>query len=233
MAERARGSRVAAGVATVVLLALGACATGDGPTSAGPAPTPVSTSTTAAPADAPDAADPGVRAPSEVEVRDATLGAATGADAQAKRAPTQIRYDRIGLSMPVDAVGVADDGQMEIPADALRAGWYEYGPGVGADAGTTVLAAHSGSYITPRGPFFDLRLARTGDMVDLDGPDGETVRYRVTDVETIAKDTIDLVPYFARDGDPRLVLITCGGVWDEGAQSYESNVVVTAVPTSD
>ncbi len=35
---------------------------------------------------------------------------------------------------------------------------------------------------------------------------------------------------FTRTGDYRLVLITCGGAFDEGARSYLSNVVITALP---
>ena len=54
--------------------------------------------------------------------------------------------------------------------------------------------------------------------------------YRVVSVEILEKAALDLTPYFVRDGDPRLILITCGGQWDEEAGSYLSNVVVTAVP---
>ncbi|MDD9207375.1 hypothetical protein PU560_12990 [Georgenia sp. 10Sc9-8] len=44
------------------------------------------------------------------------------------------------VDMPVDPVGVAADGQTEIPEDAARAGWYRFGATVGAAAGTTVIA---------------------------------------------------------------------------------------------
>jgi LPXTG-site transpeptidase (sortase) family protein len=213
----------------VVALALVGCSTAadDGavePASGAPP------SASAEPTATPDA----LTGPDGVVVGSASLGAAAAREEDhTEQVPTGIRYDRLGWSMPVDAVGVADDGQMEIPEDALRAGWYRFGPGAGADAGTTVLAAHAGSSITPEGPFWALRGAQVGDVVELDRADGGTVRYEVTSVETIEKTAIDLGPIFARDGDPRLVLITCGGVWDDEAQSYESNVVVTAVPTGD
>lgn len=147
---------------------------------------------------------------------------------QSDIAPTRLIYPRIRLDMPVDPVTVAADGQMEVPDDALRAGWYAYGPGFGASQGTTVIAAHSGSFITPRGPFYDLRDAAIGDEVTIAGPDDATLTYVVTNVESIGKEVIELGQYFARDGEHSLVLITCGGSWDESAQSYRNNIVVTA-----
>jgi hypothetical protein len=35
---------------------------------------------------------------------------------------------------------------------------------------------------------------------------------------------------WAREGDPQLVLITCGGEFDAQARSYEDNVVAFARP---
>ena len=52
-------------------------------------------------------------------------------------------------------------------------------------------------------------------------PSGETV-------EQTTKTVIDWSAYFRRDGEPRLVLVTCGGEWDAQRQSYDDNVTVTA-----
>ena len=48
--------------------------------------------------------------------------------------------------------------------------------------------------------------------------------------ERYRKTTIPLDRYFARDGAPRLTLITCGGPFDRTTGHYRDNVVVTAVP---
>ena len=58
--------------------------------------------------------------------------------------------------------------------------------------------------------------------------DGTGQRFEIVDVEIVVKDGLDLRPYFDRGGEPRLVLITCGGDWDDSAQSYRSNVIVSA-----
>ncbi|MFD1504676.1 class F sortase [Georgenia yuyongxinii] len=138
-------------------------------------------------------------------------------------------YERLGIDMPVDPVGVTVDGAMEIPPDAARSGWYRFGPGVAPESGTTVVAAHAGSVATPHGPFFDLRGAAQGDTVQVSAADGSEATYEVVAVERLAKATLDLAPYFRRDGEPRLVLATCGGEWNEARRSYEDNVIVTAI----
>lgn len=163
-------------------------------------------------------------APVPVAVRDATGVPA----APTRTAPVRLVYEALGVDIPVDAVGVAPDGQMEIPEDAARAGWYRHGPGLDAGSGTAVLAAHAGSHVTPRGPLYDLPDARPGDVVVLTGNDGSEVRYEVETVEQTTKTVIDWSAYFRRDGEPRLVLVTCGGEWDAQRQSYDDNVTVTA-----
>ena len=45
--------------------------------------------------------------------------------------PVQVLVPDLGIDVPIDSVGVAEDGQMEVPADALRAGWYRFGPSPG------------------------------------------------------------------------------------------------------
>nr|NLD40697.1 class F sortase [Actinomycetales bacterium] len=160
-----------------------------------------------------------------VEVRSADLPAPTVVEP-----PVRVVYPAVGADMPVDPVGVAPDGQMEIPEDALVAGWYRFGAAPADEAGSVVVAAHSGSYITPRGPMYDLRDSRTGDRVEVHGSDGNVTEYEVIQVEQLGKVTIDFASYFDRSGERRLVLITCGGRWDAEAQSYDDNIIVTALP---
>lgn len=158
-----------------------------------------------------------------VPVVDATVPASAAPTV----APERLELGELGIDVPVDVVGVAADGQMEIPEDALRAGWYRFGSTPG-ERGAAVIAAHAGSFVTPRGPFFDLNRAEPGMIVDVVMADGARVEFEIETVELLTKSDLDLGPYFTRDGAPRLVLITCGGEWDDAAQSYRSNIVVTA-----
>ncbi|WP_165962819.1 class F sortase [Occultella glacieicola] len=143
-------------------------------------------------------------------------------------APARLELAALGIDMPVTAVDIAPDGQMEIPENALVAGWYRFGPTAGAVSGAVVIAAHAGSYVTPVGPFHDLDEAAAGDPITVTLVDGTAVAYDVESVERLAKDVIDLGPYFDRTGEHRLVLITCGGRWDPERRSYDDNIVLTA-----
>jgi hypothetical protein len=145
-------------------------------------------------------------------------------------APVSLALPAQDISLPVDPVGVAPDGQMEIPPRVERAGWYRFGPPPGG-SGTAVIAAHVDSVASAGlGPFARLEDAAAGDPVDVTLADGSTLRFVVTDVRRTAKTGIDWSTVFVRQGPPRLVLITCGGAFQRDVGHYADNVIVTAEP---
>lgn len=145
-------------------------------------------------------------------------------------APVRLQVPELALDMPVDAVGVAADGSMEVPPDADRAGWYRFGPGPASTEGTTLLAGHVDSRLSGIGPFADLRRLAPGARVQVTTSDGAVQQYVVVDVTKVPKETAPLEDWFSREGSPRLVLVTCGGAWREDVGHYADNVVVTAEP---
>lgn len=172
-------------------------------------------------------------APSAAQVPEVQIESAAGVpsgDEPPTTAPARIQYPRLGAELPISPTGVADDGQMEIPADAAEAAWYRYGPAPGAGAGSAVIAAHSGSEATPEGPLYAIRNARAGDEVTVIDQDGTAHVYEVTSVEQLGKNGLDFSPYFTRAGPERLVLITCGGQWLPERGSYADNIIVVAEP---
>ncbi|WP_291889507.1 class F sortase [Cellulomonas sp.] len=145
--------------------------------------------------------------------------------------PVRLEVPTVGVDMPVDPEGVADDGSMALPPDANRAGWYRYGPGPLSAAGTTLVAAHVDSRLSGVGPFARLRRVGVGDPVTVTASGGTRLAYTVVDVTRVPKDTAPVGAWFDRDGAPRLVLVTCGGAWLADIGHYADNVVVTAEPT--
>jgi hypothetical protein len=146
-------------------------------------------------------------------------------------APVALALPALEISLPVDPVGVAADGQMEIPPRAERAGWYRFGPAPGAPAGTAVIAAHVDSVASAGlGPFARLQDAAVGDPVDVVLADGTTRQFTVTGVERRPKTDIAWPDVFVRDGAPRLVLVTCGGTFQRDVGHYTDNVIVTSEP---
>lgn len=160
----------------------------------------------------------------EVSVRDA---APTVAPEVA--APARVDVPGLGVTAPVDPMGIADDGQMALPEDVARVGWYRFGPEPGA-AGNSVIAGHVDDREQGPGALFPLRTAEPGEAITVTDAAGETTRWRVVSREVIEKDVLPLDEIFRRDGPPRLVVITCGGPFLPEFRSYRDNVVVVAEP---
>ncbi|MBO3102448.1 class F sortase [Cellulomonas fengjieae] len=205
-------------LAVIVLSAVLAACT----TAPATAPSPSLTSTAAEPTAEPTATGP------RVPVRDATLGAHE--PAPAAPAPVRLAVPDVGIDMAVDPVGVRDDGEMEIPEDANRAGWYRFGPAPADRAGATVVAAHVDSVQTGIGQFARLLDVAVGATVTVTTADGVAHEYRVVTVEKVPKDGAPVDQWFDRSGAPRLVLVTCGGTFRRDIGHYTDNVVVTAEP---
>jgi hypothetical protein len=144
--------------------------------------------------------------------------------------PVRIVLARAGIDAAVVPVGVATDGQMELPADPDVIGWYRYGSAPGDGSGSVVLGGHVDSQEYGIGQFAGLLEAGIGDELEVFTAAGSVSTYRVTDVLSVPKAALPVAELFRRDGHERVVLLTCGGDFDVAAGGYRDNVVVTAAP---
>ncbi len=165
-------------------------------------------------------------APGSVPVQDATRIQPL---AQAEP-PRRVSIPSVDVSMPIVATGVLEDGQMELPEDPRRIGWYRFGPVPGEPRGSVVLGGHVDSQRYGVGPLARLAAVEEGARITVTDADGTSVRYRVTSVERISKAALPTERLFAPDSAPRLVVITCGGRYLPEAGGYEDNIVVIAKP---
>jgi sortase (surface protein transpeptidase) len=150
--------------------------------------------------------------------------------APAPAPPIRIRVAALGVDAPVTPTGVDAEGGMAVPHDIRTVGWYRFGVGPGAPAGSAVLAGHVDDRVQGLGAFHRLADLAAGSPVQVTLADGTVLGYRVSAVGRVAKPTLPVGELFARDGPPRLVLVTCGGAFDRAAGGYTDNVVVTAEP---
>jgi hypothetical protein len=145
-------------------------------------------------------------------------------------APTRVRIASQGLDAPIAPVGIdVRQGVLGVPADIGRTGWWRDGMAPGARTGAILVAGHVDSARAGAGAFFRLTHVHAGEVVELTTAAGRRFRYRVTSVKAMAKAKLPLDVY-SRRGAPRLVLVTCGGPFDQAQGHYRDNVVVTAVP---
>ena len=105
--------------------------------------------------------------------------------------------------------------------------WLQYGPVPGAD-GSAVLAGHVDDEEQGTGALYPLKDAAVGDEVTVTDAAGTATRWRVVSREVITKQVLPADRIFARDGAPRLTLITCGGPFDPATGEYLERWVLRA-----
>lgn len=151
-------------------------------------------------------------------------------------APTAISIPALHIQAPVDrdAISVAT-GQMQIPADVHRVGWWQDGAAPAQASGTTLVFGHINYVHQGPGAFSALALAGegqgsvTGDLVSVRTAAGRSYTYRIVSVTRMPKAQLP-TSIFTKTGPRRLVMVTCGGPYDTHTHHYVDNIVVTAVP---
>ncbi|HKS47938.1 MAG TPA: class F sortase [Amycolatopsis sp.] len=120
------------------------------------------------------------------------------------------------------------DQTVEVPpvSAPMQAGWYSYGPAPGEPGPAVILGHVDGDH--QKGIFFRLKELVPGDQVSVSRKDGSTVRFVVTKVDQVGKDSFPTEGVYGDTAGPELRLITCGGSFDRAAHSYRDNIIVYA-----
>jgi len=142
--------------------------------------------------------------------------------------PVRLHIPAAGVDTPLVRLHRAADGSVQVPTDFGVAGWYADGPRPG-QAGPAVILGHVDSRRGP-GVFYPLAGVAPGTEVHVDRADGGTATFRVTGVQTVAKDGFPTEQVYAPTLQSSLRLVTCGGPFDRAAGSYRDNVIVSADP---
>ena len=140
--------------------------------------------------------------------------------------PAFVRVRSIGVTSPLVQLGLELDGSLEVPVDFATAGWYSGGPVPGAN-GPSVIAGHIDSYTGPA-IFAKLSQVTPGDIIDITRTDGLRVTFEVDRIDQYPKAYFPTDLVYGPTSKPELRLITCGGIFNEKAGSYQDNVVVYA-----
>lgn len=143
--------------------------------------------------------------------------------------PTSLRLPS-GAVVPVDPAGVDRAGVLAVPSDPSRVGWWTGGAMSGEPFGSVVVAGHVDSSTAGLGVMVEMLDVDIGARVVLRNGRQEQ-QYRIVSRTEVprARLTAEADP-FRQDVEHRLVLITCGGDFDEASRSYTHNVVVVAAP---
>lgn len=142
--------------------------------------------------------------------------------------PTRLRIPAIGVDTSLISLGLADDGTMQVPAGNAYdlAGWYELGAAPG-NVGPAVIAGHVDSERAPS-VFYRLDDVEPGTEIFVTDAAGVERRFLADSREQHGKDTFPTERVYGPTTGAELRLITCGGIFDRSADSYEDNVIVFA-----
>ena len=153
-------------------------------------------------------------------------------EAQAASRPTRLRVPDLSVNAPVAAVGInLRKGELAVPADISRTGWWRDGAAPGDAAGSILIGGHVNSARSGPGAFFRLDDARAGMRAQVVTADGRTRTYRIVSVRQMPKDRLP-TDIWSLKGRNRLSLVTCGGRFDQSTGHYLDNIVVVAVPVA-
>ncbi len=145
--------------------------------------------------------------------------------------PVRLRIPSLQVDAPVGAVGIEPvNNQLDVPPDERLVSWYQYGPTPGGP-GSALLAGHV-DYEGRAGVFYGLRWTEPGERFEVGYEDGSARTFEVVGWTQFDKDQLPTSELFAEHGEPTVVLITCGGEFDEGRRSYSDNLVVYGTPVA-
>jgi LPXTG-site transpeptidase (sortase) family protein len=144
--------------------------------------------------------------------------------------PVRVLVPSVDIAGDIQPVGMSDPTTMQVPANIDVVGWFDRSVLPISEFGHTVLVGHRDGAADPDGVFKDLGEVKTGDMITVHDLSGRRITYSVTSVDTVSDELFasQAPRIFRRDGDHRLILITCGGSYDATRGGYQANVVVVA-----
>jgi len=136
----------------------------------------------------------------------------------------------VGINAPVLPVGIdVVKGILGVSPDIHRTGWWADGAQPGDPSGAVLIAGHVDSATAGVGAFFHVKDAKPGDKVTVTTTGGRTFTYSVASVKSYPKRDLP-ADVWSKHGRARLVLVTCGGPFDQKTKHYVDNIVLTAYP---
>lgn len=141
--------------------------------------------------------------------------------------PAILSLPKLGITSPVEHVGMDAKGNMDVPKDDMQVAWYELGflPGV---KGNAVIAGHFDRKNGGPAVFNKLNQLEEGDEIVVTDDKGKDLTFLVTAKNKYPVSSFPVPTVFGPSQKKYLNLITCEGVFDKSAQLYSDRLVVRA-----
>lgn len=141
--------------------------------------------------------------------------------------PIRLAIPGQAVTAPVEPV-VSSNGVLAVPEQPTTVGWWSASARPGSGRGPIVIVGHVDSATLGVGALFHLSDLEAGAAVQIQTSARTTITYTVVARRSFEK-AAGLPPsLFAPTDAEQLLLISCGGAFNEATKSYEDNVVVLA-----
>jgi len=139
--------------------------------------------------------------------------------------PTRLIIPSLSINANVQHVGLAKSGDLGIPSNFTDAAWYKYGPVPGA-VGNAIIDGHLDNAVSLPGVFKHLNDIEIGDGIYVTTASGQSIHFKVTGKESLPYNSTSTAQIFGASSTANLILITCGGSWDQAIKEYLNRSVI-------
>lgn len=139
--------------------------------------------------------------------------------------PGRVTIASIGVDSPLIKLGLNSDHTVAVPpADkGMTAGWYT-GSSVPGESGASVIIGHNSTRYG-RAVFHDLHTVKPGSDVAIRLPNGKTVHYTVTSLQSVSKTAFPTQQVYGPASGHVLRIITCDGALDANGHPVNNLIV--------
>ncbi len=142
-----------------------------------------------------------------------------------KPIPLRLQIPKFKIDAAVELIGSAANGSMGIPKKVDNVAWYAPGIAPG-EVGNAVIAGHLDRANGKPAVFWNIGKLKVGDELIVVSANKLKYHFAVTRVQSYPYDQAPLEDIFGFALQSQLNLITCNGVWNQGAHNYSKRLVV-------
>ncbi len=96
-----------------------------------------------------------------------------------------------------------------------------------------MLVGHVDHIKSGPGALYHLDRVESGDRIDVTVATGQSSSYHVAALHIVDKRHGLPASLFSATGRPELIVVTCGGPYDNTTHSYADNIIASAEPTKE
>lgn len=141
--------------------------------------------------------------------------------------PIRLKIPNINVDSAIEYVGVASNGEMDVPKVPADVAWFSPGTRPGEN-GSAVIAGHYDWKDGQPAVFADLSKLRPGDKLYIEDDKGAIITFVMRESRNYDPAADATGVFSSSDGRAHLNLVTCKGVWNKTSKSYSQRLVVFA-----